>query len=643
MSGVGSSGTLYLPGSGNVISTLNSYSTGATAHTGTYENVPLPWICITCLSSDQSGTITVQFSNDGTNLHSTVTRSITAGTHRFFTLLKAARYARVNWSSSIAPTTFSLSSSYGMYDQGISSLGTTILSDDSAQTVRAVVSGIGDTNAKVTDHYALQVTPPPEAKASFGEALVAQLEPVIQLTFPYNVNSLLVESWTDGGTATISNSMLTLSTGAAASQYAKMHSRRRIRYDAGEGIRARFTGLFTTGVANSTQIIGIGSDTEFLGFGYNGTSFGILRRYGGVREIRTLTVTTASTTAENITITLDGNADTTVAVTNSGNTTTTANEIAANDYSTVGTGWTARAVGSTVVFTARDSQTHTGSYSLSAATTAVGSFAQTLAGVAPTEVWVAQASWNGNDIFDGNGITGVTLDPTKGNVFQLDFQYLGFGSIRFYIEDPDDGELHLVHQIEYANSNTRPSLDNPSMTLHAAAINASNTSDIVLKTASMAAFVDGKRVTHGINRGIRRAATISSSGDTPITSVRVNEVFASKQNRAEIKLNYISCAVEHSQPVAINFFTNPTLTGASFSAIDSSTSTVYQDTSATAYSGGVFLFSIPLGKSSNQVIDLKDELDLGKFGPGDVLTLTAEYASGTNAAVRVAVNFTELM
>lgn len=632
----------YIPGWANVTSTANSFTTSATSHTGTYENVPHPWVGITVAAPDQSGTVTVNFSHDGVTAHSTITKAVTAGSPRFITLLKMGRYVRVSWASSIAPTTFNLQTSYGMYAPGISSLGTTILSDDNATLVRAVVSGIGNTSAAVTDHRALQVTPPPEGKTAFGEALVASLDPVVQLSFPYNVNTLLVTAHNDGGTSTISNSMLVLSTGAAANQYSKIYSVRRVKYRAGTGVRARFTALFTTGVANSTQIIGIGSDTECFAFGYNGTSFGVLRRYAGVREIRTLTVTTASTTAENITITLDGNADTTVSVTNSGNATTTANEIAANDYSTVGTGWTALAVGNTVVFTSRDAQPHTGSYSLSAATTAVGSFAQTLAGVAPTEVWVAQSSWNGDDKFDGTGVTGVTLDPTKGNVYQIDYQYLGFGAIRFYIEDPDDGELHLVHTIAYSNANTRPSLDNPSMQLHAAVVNSSNTSDVVLKTASMAAFIDGKRTINGINRGSKHSATVSSSGDTPVMSIRVNEVFQSKQNKTELKINFITCAVEHSQPVSINVTLNPTLTGASWSSIDSSTSTVQRDTSSTAYSGGTLLFSIPLAKAGAQTIDLKNEIDLARLVIGDVLTISAEYSSGTNANVRVALNFTEL-
>ena len=100
-------------------------------------------------------------------------------------------------------------------------------------------------------------------------------------------------------------------------------------------------------------------------------------------EVRTLTVTTKSTTAENITITLDGDALATVAVTDqtAGTTSSTATEIAAADYSGVGTGWTAVAVAATVVFTSLDTlDSHTGTYTLSSASTAVGTFAQTTVG-----------------------------------------------------------------------------------------------------------------------------------------------------------------------------------------------------------------------------------------------------------------------
>ena len=637
-----------MPTAAGVQSTTNTTTTplssGAT-FTGTAENNNHPDVMVSCFS-DTDGTLYFDFSVNGTDWRTFPTAGfqVTANIHEFHTAVKGPRQFRARFvNSATGQTTFQLYTYYGHFRQGNAPINLSISEDADALVVKSVISGIGNTTATVTDHKALQVTPSPEAKGAFGESLVTQMESVVQLLFTYNINPLIIDVRDNGGNSSIENSMLKLSTGAAANQSSSILSREIARYQPGVGYRARFTGVFTTGVANSNQVIGIGDSGEGLFFGYNGTSFGIMRRKGGKPEIRTLTVTTASSTAEDITITLDGDAETTVTVTNSGDTTTTANEIASHDYSGVGGGWTAKAVGATVVFSSWSSSSKTGTYTLSSATTAVGTFAQTLSGTSPTDNWVAQSSWNGDDIFDGNGITGVTLDPTKGNVFQIDLQYLGFGLIRFFIEDPDDGEMHLVHSIEYANANTVPSLDNPSLHLHACAENSSNTSDIVLKTASMGIFVDGKRRDYGVNRGAENAANLSTANNTPVLSIRIAETYAGKLNRSQVKLNYASAAVDHTKPVVIKFYANPDLTGASFAAIDSNTSSVYKDTSATALTGGVFLFALPLGKTSNDVIDLKDNIDLGRFGPGDVLTISADPVSATGADVDVAVNFTELV
>jgi hypothetical protein len=642
------SSSLPMPSAGGFQSTNNTTTTplgsGAT-YTGTSEQNNHADVMCSCYS-DTAGTLYFDFSVNGSDWRTFPPAGfdVAAGIHEFHTAVKGPRHFRVRFvNSASVQSTFQLYTYFGHFRQGNAPINFSIADDADATIVKSVISGIGNTTATVTDHKALQVTPPPEAKSAFGEALVAQMEPIVQLLFSYNINPLQIDVRDNGGTASIENSMLKLSTGAAANQSCSAASRDIARYQPGIGYRARFTGLFTTGVANSTQVIGVGGSGEGLFFGYNGTDFGLMRRNSGNPEIRTLTVSTASSTAEDITITLDGDAEATVTVTNSGDTTTTANEIASHDYSGTGSGWTAKAMGSTVVFTSWASGSKTGTYSLSSATTAVGTFAQTLAGVSATDTWVAQSSWNGDDIFDGNGVTGVTLDPTKGNVFQIDFQFLGFGLIRFFIEDPDDGEMHLVHSIEYANANTVPSLDNPSLNLYACAENASNTSDIVLKSASMGIFVDGKRRDYGVNRGAENAANLSTANDTPVLSIRVNEVYASKLNRSQVKLNYVSAAVDHTKPVVFKFYANPELTGASFAAIDSSTSSVYKDTAATSLTGGVFLFALPLGKTSNEIIDLKDQINLWRFGPGDVLTISADPVSATGADVDVAINFTEVV
>jgi hypothetical protein len=74
---------------------------------------------------------------------------------------------------------------------------------------------------------------------------------------------------------------LRLQSNTNAAGNASYSSRRAAKYRPGQGITARFTAAFTTGVANSTQIVGVGNATNGYFFGYNGTAFGICHRNGG--------------------------------------------------------------------------------------------------------------------------------------------------------------------------------------------------------------------------------------------------------------------------------------------------------------------------------------------------------------------------
>lgn len=500
----------------------------------------------------------------------------------------------------------------------------------------------------VTDHRAQQVTPPPEGKTAFGDALVGQLSHEVILDFNYNINAALITVMANqSGTVTQADNMVVCSTTTNANSSGSIISKNICRYQPGHGSRSRFTALFTTGAANSTQIAGIGDESNGFFFGYNGTSFGILHRKNGSPEIRTLTITTASNTAENITITLDGDAATVPVLADGADSastrTLTANKIAEFDYSDIGRGWNAVAVGPDVQFISWDSSSRTGTYTLSGASTAVGTFAQSIAGVAPTDDWTAQASWNGDDIFDGNGISGVTIDPTKGNVYQISFQWLGFGLIEFYIEDPDDGEFHLVHAEAYANANTTPSLSNPSLPLCLAAENTSNTTNMVVKSSSMGAFTEGKSELIGLRTGTDASITLgATTTETPILTIRNKEIYQSKINRVPTKLLLVSVSADHSKPVEVVFYANVSLTGAAFTDFSTNTSVMQKDTTATAFSGGVFLFSVPLGKTGNTILDLSEDRFAGILNPGNAFTATIKPKSGNAAEATVSFNLVEL-
>lgn len=457
--------------------------------------------------------------------------------------------------------------------------------------------------------------------AAFGEQSVAEFSPTVQLQPPYSVNPEIVHSRENqSGSVDVSSNMLRLQTGAAANSSGEMLSINAVKYNPGQGGLVRFTAVFTTGVANSSQVIGIGDTGDGYFFCWSGATFGILARKGGVPEVRTLTITTKSTTAENITITLDSDAKTDVAVQDatSGDETTTANDIAAADYSDVGRGWDAYAVGTTVIFVSWSSASRPGTYSLSGATTAVGTFAQTLVGADAAETFVAQSSWSA-DVADGTG-TLPAIDFTKGNVFQIKYEWLGFGSVDFYIENPSDGLFRLVHIIEFANANISPSVNNPTLPLYAGVINESNTSNLTLSIGSMAGGTEGKVVVTGPRHGTRTTASSFGSGvETAVLSIRNKVVFQGVINRVHSILGLFGLSQDSTKTATVLFTLNAELTGASFADVDTH-SPIEVDSSATGLSGGDVL--------STQGIAKEDKTDFPRpdppvrLAPGDILTIS---------------------
>jgi hypothetical protein len=59
----------------------------------------------------------------------------------------------------------------------------------------------------------------------------------------------------------------------------------------------------------------------------------------------------------------------------------------------------------------------------------------------------------------------MILDQTKGNVYEINFQYLGFGNSTFNIEDSETGKFTTFHNIKNANSRTTTVLKNPNVSV----------------------------------------------------------------------------------------------------------------------------------------------------------------------------------
>lgn len=471
----------------------------------------------------------------------------------------------------------------------------------------------------------------------FGRTVMIQPTPVLQSTF---ANGVTVDTWrfylTGTATATTtaqSDSMATVATGATGSSVAELTSMDSFSYRSGQSVRVAFTTVFSAPSSGGFQVVGCGSNDGFA-VGYDGTAFGFLVRRGGVAEIRTLTITTASTTAENVTVTLNG-VGTSVAVTNSGNTTTTAREIAAGNYSASGAGWDAYQFGATVIFVARQPGPLSGSYSLTA-TTAVGSFAQTLAGVAPTDTWYAKTAWNG-DRLDGatgaNNLSGATLDPTKLSIWQIVVPYLGAGNAFLQWFDPTSGRWTTCHTVTVANTTATTIVRNPMFRLW---MRASGASNISASSASIALFCDGIVESVGPRIAIPPSfkTDVGNASERPLVAIRIERYYNGAENRAPFRPIELAVSAGATGQVLLRFYLNPTLTAHNFGAVNALHPIAY-DTSATSSSGGLLVGAIITSPSGGSTpISL---LNLGyTLQPGDVVGVTAQQTNGTNGTVAVA-------
>lgn len=631
----------------SAVSKVNSTSLplgNAESFTGTWVDVEGYSSVVVTAKTDQSGTMYVDFSTDGVNADRILTFTITASVSELHRLAIINKYMRVRFTNDATPQTY-LRMQTLLTD--VTLLGTPLnvdmQTDTDAVPVKAVLHGQNDSGqfhmvpVDSNGHLEVALHSP---RLPFGSIHTESLDPVFQHDAVYGVNaSNMLATTNASGTVTASDSAFVCTTGTTIYGAGSLQSRERMIYRPGQGAVGRFTALFTTGVASSYQVAGFGHAEDGVYFGYKGTQFGILYNSRGKREVRTLTITTKSSTAENAVVRLDGT-NFNVAVTNGASTVTTAYEISQGTY----TGWKAEAVGSTVIFVADSVGAKvTGTFTLTGSTV-VGSFATTSVGQAVTENFIPQASWNG-DKMDGTGPSGVTIDPTKFNVFQIQIQYLGAGALVFQVESAHEGnnpDWVTVHSILLPNTLTQTSFGNPTFPFTMSAYSAGSTTNLTVKCGSLMGSNEGARRVHGDR--LSYTNTLTTVGPTNyqcIFTIRNTRYHQGRTNQSVIKLLSVAAALKHTNPCTIFIFRNATLTGSPNFAQYSSNSVGYYDTAATTCTianNNQLIWSGSLGDTGNLAFQFSEDI---RLQPGETWTLAARSSTGTPSYVIGSINTKE--
>jgi len=203
----------------------------------------------------------------------------------------------------------------------------------------------------------------------------------------------------------------------------------------------------------------------------------------------------------------------------------------------------------------------------------------------PVDTAVTQSSWN-QDTLDGNGPSGITIDPTKGQIMWWDYEWLGLGRVRcgFVV----DGLFIVAHEFLHSNSVTAVYMTTPNLPLRYSIENdgtgPATTLDHICSTV----------MTEGGVQATGRLRCISTAG-TAMTATTENIIYAVigirlKAASLGATINVISAAIQiqsasESGEWSLRF--NPTVAG-TFTYADVTNSNIQSvlGTSSNTVTGG---------------------------------------------------------
>jgi len=472
----------------------------------------------------------------------------------------------------------------------------------------------------------------------FGSIHVEKLTPVFQIDAVYGINLTQTVSQCLGGSVTSSNSEFVISSGTTAYGYSFLQSRKRLRYKPGQGVVSRFNVKFSTSVPYSYQLAGLGHTEDGIFFGYVNplsTSFGIFYVTKGSRAIVTLTIATGSDTEQSVLVTLN-NQVYNIPVTAS-SVAHTVCELSKGNY----VGWTAYPLDNTVVFVRNNAiNVDAGVFSITGGSV-VGSFVQTKLGYPAIKTFIPQSSWN-FDKLDGTGSSGITLDPKKGNLYEIGLLGHGYGNILCKIKVTsanNSSTMIMVHNINGLNVSNDSLFRNPSFPFSILAYSVGTTTNVSVICPSFAGFVEGDQYSNG--NSYNYTATSDVVGTTLLALLTVMNMgsYAGQANQSVVSILSISAIT--TSPTFVTIIRNGNLIGSPVFTNYSVSSCTSWDTSATSVTvdDNHQIVWTGLLSQNGQLEHIFTHASL-LLQPGDYITIAAK-GFGTGNSVSVSLNTQE--
>lgn len=220
------------------------------------------------------------------------------------------------------------------------------------------------------------------------------------------------------------------------------------------------------------------------------------------------------------------------------------------------------------------------------------------------DIEIAQSEWN-VDKLDGSTPSGVTLDPTKTQIFFMDIEWLGVGQVRtgFVI----DGNFYLTHVLQHANTLDTVYMTTATLPVRyeieniAATVAGSSMKQICATVISEGGFeIRGRPYSQG--RPVTAPMNLATAGTFyPLASIRLNSSYL---DAVAVIKNISMLGIANNGKMQYKLVANATISGGTWASV--SGSLLDYNITANTMSGGETLTSgyVGINNQSGQTITL---------------------------------------
>lgn len=261
-----------------------------------------------------------------------------------------------------------------------------------------------------------------------------------------------------------------------------------------------------------------------------------------------------------------------------------------------------------------------------------------------TNTWTPAASFN-VDKLDGTGRSGFLLTPSYGNTYGITYDSTGGGTVHFSLMDTRTPVL--VHKLWFGDSTAAAAgLTNPQLPCMVSCTNTTNTSSVTVNVTGYSCFSDSVISNKASpSRSIDFTKTVTATTNTPMIVLQNKSTFNSIANGASLQLEQLGVGAffgggigNTNARIVISIIEFPTLTGATYTDVNTANSCAAVSTTATAVSGGNVLFSFCI-QDGHYTFDITSKQIF--VPPGAVVCVACKASIATSYATTAVLSWTE--